>query len=74
MLLMAVLICQYTFFVAIGAVVAAMVTLVAFGSNDMCGEFSQLDSLLTHALLGIPGFTGTPWITRMSKNILVECS
>ena len=22
------------------------------------------------ALVGIPGFTGTPWITKMSKNIL----
>ena len=40
-------------------------------SNILGGELSQSDSLLTHALVGIPGFTGTPWITRMSKNILV---
>ena len=40
-------------------------------SNILGGELSQSDSLLTHALVGIPGFTGTPLITRMSKNILV---
>ena len=50
MLLLAVLICHYTFFVAYRAVVAAMVPLVAFGSNDLGGEFSQSDSLLTHVL------------------------
>ena len=30
-----------------------MVPLVAFGSNDLGGEFSQSDSLLTHVLCGI---------------------
>ena len=53
MLLLAVLICHYTFFVTYGAVVAAMVPLVAFGSNDLGGEFSQSDSLLTIVLGGI---------------------
>ena len=38
------------------------------------GEFSISDSLLTHALVGIPGINGTPWITMMSKNILIKCS
>ena len=38
---------------AYGAVVAAMVPLVAFGSNGLGGEFSQSDSLLTHVLGGI---------------------
>ena len=53
MLMLAVLICQYKFFVAYGGVVAAMVPLVAFGSNDLGEEFSQSDSLLTHVLGGI---------------------
>ena len=53
MLLLTVLVCHYTFFVAYGAAVAAMVLLVAFGSNDLGGEFSQSDSLLTHVLGGI---------------------
>ena len=52
MLLLAVLICQYTFFVAYGAVVAAMVPLVAFGSNDLGGELSQSDSFLMHVMGG----------------------
>ena len=30
-----------------------MVPLVAFGSNDLGGEFSQSDSLLTHVPCGI---------------------
>ena len=47
--------------------------MLVFGSNDLGGELSKSYSLLTHALVGIPGFTGTHWITRMSKNILVEC-
>ena len=47
---------------------------MVFGSNDLGGEFSQSDSLLTHALVGIPGITGTPWTTRISKNTLIECS
>ena len=51
--LLVVLICHYTFFVAYCAEVAAMVPLVAFGSNDLGGEFSQSDSLLTHVLGGI---------------------
>ena len=50
MLLLVVLICHYTFFVAYCAVVAAMVPLVAFCNNDLGGEFSQSDSLLTHVL------------------------
>ena len=33
--------------------VAAIVPLVDFGSNDLGGKFSQLDSLLTHVLGGI---------------------
>ena len=41
MLLLAVLIGQYTFFVAYGAVVAAIVPLVAFGSNDLGVKFRQ---------------------------------
>ena len=49
-----------------------VIPMMVFGSNDLGGEFSQSESLLTHALVGFPGFTGTPWITRMSKNILVE--
>ena len=53
MLLLAVLICQYTFFVAYGAVEAAVVPLVAFGSNDLGGIFSQSDSMLMHVLCGI---------------------
>ena len=44
------LFCQYTLFVAYGAMVAAMVSLMAFGSNDLGGELSQSDSLLTHVL------------------------
>ena len=51
-----------------------VIPMMVFGSNDLGGEFSQSDSLLTHALVGVPGITGTPWITRMSKNILIECS
>ena len=53
MLLLVVLICHYTFFDAYCAEVAAVVPLVAFGSNDLGGEFSQSDSLLTHVLGGI---------------------
>ena len=48
--------------------------MMVFGSNDLGGEFSQSDSLLSHAHVGIPGITGTPWITRMLNNILIECS
>ena len=59
-LLLAVLICQYIFFVAYGAVVAAMVPLVVFGRNDLGGEFSESDSLLTHVLCGI--IVAEPWI------------
>ena len=29
---------------------------------DLGVEFSQSDSLLTHAFVGIPGFSGTPWL------------
>ena len=54
--------------------VVPVIPMMVFGSNDLGGEFSQSDSLLTHALVGIPGFTGTHWITRMSKNILGGCS
>ena len=54
--------------------VVPVIPMMVVGSNDLGGEFSQLDSLLTHALVGIPGITGTPWITRMSKNILIKCS
>ena len=53
MLLLVVLIYHYTFLVAYCAEVAAVVPLVAFGSNDLGGEFSQSDSLLTHVLGGI---------------------
>ena len=38
---------QYTLFVGYGAMVAAMVSLMAFGSG---GDLSQSDSLLTHVL------------------------
>ena len=48
-------------------VVVPVIPMMVFGSNDLGGELSQSDSLLTHALVGFPGFTGTPWITRMSK-------
>ena len=51
-----------------------VIPMMVFGSNDLGGEFSQSDSLLTHALVGIHGITGTPWITRMLNNILIECS
>ena len=44
------------------------------GAATKVGEFSQSGSLLTHALVGVPGITGTPWITRMLNNILIECS
>ena len=54
--------------------VVPVIPMMVFGSNDLGGEFSQSDSLLTHAIVGIPGITGTPWITRMLKNILIECS
>ena len=54
--------------------VVTVIPVMVFGSNDLGVEFSQSDSLFTHALVGIPGTTGTPWITRMSKNILIECS
>ena len=54
--------------------VVPVIPMMVFGSNDLRGEFSQSDSLLTHALVGDPGITGTPWITRMSKNILIKCS
>ena len=54
--------------------VVPVVQMMVFGSNDLGGEFSQSDSLLTHALVGIPGNTGTPWISRMSKTILIKCS
>ena len=42
--------------------VVPVIPMMVFGSNDLGGEFSQSDSLLTHALVGIPGITGTPWI------------
>ena len=51
-----------------------VIPMMVFGSNDLGGEFSKSDSLLTHALVGIPGFTGTIWITGISKNSLFECS
>ena len=54
--------------------VVPVIPMIVFGSNDLGGEFSQSDSLLTHALVGIPGITGTPWILRMLNNILIECS
>ena len=54
--------------------VVPVIPMMVFGSNDLGGEFSQSDSLLTHALVGVPGITGTPWITRMLNNILIECS
>ena len=54
--------------------VVPVIPMMVFGSNDLGGEFSQSDSLLTHAIVGIPGITGTPWITRMLNNILIECS
>ena len=54
--------------------VVPVIPMMVFGSNDLGGEFSQSDSLLSHALVGIPGITGTPWITRMLNNILIECS
>ena len=54
--------------------VVPVIPTMVFGSNDLGGEFSQSDSLLTHALVGVPGITGTRLITRMSKNILIKCS
>ena len=54
--------------------VVPVIPMMVFGSNDLGGEFSQSDSLLSHALVGIPGITGAPWITRMLNNILIECS
>ena len=45
--------------------VVPVMPMMVLGSNDLGGELSQSDSLRTHALVGIPGFTGTPWITRM---------
>ena len=38
--------------------VVPVIPMMVFGSNDLGGEFSQSDSLLTHALVGIPGITG----------------
>ena len=55
-------------------IVVPVIPMMVFGSNDLGGEFSQSDSLLSHALVGITGITGTPWITRMLSNILIECS
>ena len=40
--------------------VMSVIPMMVFGSNNLGGEFSQLDSLITHALVGIPGFAGTP--------------
>lgn len=40
----------YTFFVACGAFVDAVDSLRACGSNNLVGELSQADSLLTHVL------------------------
>ena len=51
-----------------------VIPMMVFGSNDLGEEFSQSDNLLTHAIVGIPGITDTPWITRMLNNILIECS
>ena len=47
--------------------VVPVIPMMVFGSNDLRGEVSQSDSLLTHALVGIPGFTGTPWIKGCRK-------
>ena len=58
----------------IKTIVVPVIPMMVFGSNDLGGEFSQSDSLLSHALVGIAGITGTPWITRMLSNILIECS
>ena len=44
---------QYTLFVGYGAMVAAMLSLMAFGSNDLGGDLSQSDSLLTQVFGGI---------------------
>ena len=54
--------------------VVPVIPMMVFGSYDLGGEFSQSDSLLTHAIVGIPGSTGTPWITKMLNNTLIECS
>ena len=64
------------------------IPMMVFGSNDLVGELSKSDSLLSHALIEIPGIPWLlshalieipgnpwqPWITRMTKNVLVECS
>ena len=52
--------------------VVPVIPMMVSGSNDLGGELSQSDILHTHALVGIPGFTGTPWITRMSKIFLLS--
>ena len=41
---------QYTLFVDYGAMVSAVVSLMVFGNNDLGGELTQSDSLLTHVL------------------------
>ena len=47
-----------------------VVPMMVFGSNDLGGELSQSDSLLTHALVGIPGI---PWHTLNNKDV-EKCS
>ena len=47
-----------------------VIPMMIFGSNDLGGELSQSDSLLTHALVGIPGI---PWHTLDNKDV-EKCS
>ena len=40
--------------------------MMVFGSNDLGGELSQSDTLVTHALIEIPGI---PWHTMEIKDV-----
>ena len=50
--------------------VMPVIPVMVFGSNDLGGKLSQSDSLLTHALVGIPGI---PWFTMDNKGV-EKCS
>ena len=47
-------------------IVMPVIPMMVFGSNDLGGELSQSDSLLMHALVGIPGI---PWHTLDNKDV-----
>ena len=46
--------------------VMPVIPMMVFGSNDLGWELYQSDSLLMHAIVGIPGI---PWRTLDNKNV-----